>query len=303
MSIELIGLTKRFSQQVAVNQVSFSLLPGQICGFLGPNGAGKSTTMKLIMGYLFHDSGKILYKGEEITSDNISAFRGKVGYLPENNPIYPDLFIQEYLEYCLSVKTNQSPDKKKVLKIMDRTGLLPEKNKKIGQLSKGYKQRVGLAQALIHEPEILILDEPTTGLDPNQVLEIRSLIKEIGSEKSVILSTHIMQEVEALCSKVVIIHKGKIVADSAIHDLQRAITGEMNIRLEVRGMLTEQEIKLLSGVNSVKRIGEGIFQISASPNKDPRSALLKLIADKEIELLGIRMEFDSLEDVFKNLTS
>ncbi len=217
MSIEVVGLTKFYGQQKAVNDISFSISKGEIVGFLGPNGAGKSTTLKMITGYLQPNEGKVLIAGKEISIDPISC-KQKIGYLPEANPLYGEMYVKEYLSFIAGA--HQIKDKSAIDHIIQKVGLTIEQNKKINQLSKGYKQRVGLAAALIHQPEVLILDEPTSGLDPNQIIEIRNLIKAEGANKTVLFSSHILQEVEAICDRVIIIHKGNIVADDNLAKLK-----------------------------------------------------------------------------------
>lgn len=212
MSLEIINLTKKFGEQTALNNVNIQINKNEIIGLLGPNGAGKSTLMKSVVGALKIEEGQIIYDGKDITEDEISA-KKSMGFLPENNPLYQEMYVKEYLQFVANI--HHVPNEK-VDKIIDLVGISPEKSKKISQLSKGYKQRVGLAQAIIHSPDVLILDEPTNGLDPNQIIEIRNVIKEIGKEKTVILSTHIMQEVEALCTRVILIHQGKVVQDTDI---------------------------------------------------------------------------------------
>lgn len=216
MSVEIAGLTKKFDGQTALNDINLTIGNKEIIGLLGPNGAGKSTLMKSIVGALKIDTGTILFNGSDITADEITS-KKSIGFLPENNPLYPEMYVREYLNFVAEI--HRVP-KRKIDEIIDLVGITPEKNKKISQLSKGYKQRVGLAQAILHEPDLLILDEPTNGLDPNQILEIRNVIREIGRAKTVILSTHIMQEVEALCSRVILIHKGKIRMDSPIEEFK-----------------------------------------------------------------------------------
>ncbi len=218
MSLKISGLTKKFGEQIALNDINITIANNEIIGLLGPNGAGKSTLMKSITGVLKIDEGEILLDGKNIsdTSTSLSAKR-KVGFLPENNPLYNEMFVKEYLQFVANLHNIK---KERVEQVIDLVGITPEKSKKIGQLSKGYKQRVGLAQAILHEPDLLILDEPTNGLDPNQIVEIRNVIKEIGKEKTVILSTHIMQEVEALCSRVILIHQGNIIQDSPISEFK-----------------------------------------------------------------------------------
>lgn len=216
MSLKIINLTKKFKQQTALNTINIDINKNEIIGLLGPNGAGKSTLMKSIVGVLKIDEGQILFNDKDITKEEIDS-KKKMGFLPENNPLYLEMYVKEYLTYVASLHHLPSS---RVEEVIDLVGITPEKNKKISQLSKGYKQRVGLAQAIIHEPDLLILDEPTNGLDPNQIVEIRNIIKEIGKSKTVILSTHIMQEVEALCSRVILINKGEIIQDSPIHEFK-----------------------------------------------------------------------------------
>ena len=224
MSIEVSQLTRMYGEQKAVDDISFSLNKGEIVGFLGPNGAGKSTTMKIITGYLKPDKGTALVDSVNVQNDPLAAKR-KIGYLPEANPLYYDMFVREYLGFVADVHAVRNKNEK-ITSIIDTVGLTPEKRKRTGQLSKGYKQRVGLAAALIHDPEVLVLDEPTTGLDPNQIIEIRELIRHLGKNKTVLFSTHILQEVEALCDRVIIINKGRIVADSSLIDLKSNGNGQ-----------------------------------------------------------------------------
>lgn len=216
MSLEIINLTKKFGEQIALNNVNIKIDKNEIIGLLGPNGAGKSTLMKSIVGALKIDEGQIIFNEKSIGKDEIES-KKQIGFLPENNPLYNEMFVKEYLQFVANI---HKVSDKKIDEVIDLVGITPEKSKKIGQLSKGYKQRVGLAQAILHEPDLLILDEPTNGLDPNQIIEIRNVIKEIGAKKTVILSTHIMQEVEALCSRVILIHKGNIVQDSPIEEFK-----------------------------------------------------------------------------------
>ena len=216
MSLEIIGLTMKFGEQTALNDVNINIGNNEIIGLLGPNGAGKSTLMKSITGVLKIDEGQVLFNGKNIAEDGTEA-RKNIGFLPENNPLYHEMYVKEYLNFVAEI---HKVPKQRIEAVIDLVGITPEKSKKIGQLSKGYKQRVGLAQAILHQPDLLILDEPTNGLDPNQIIEIRNVIKEIGKEKTVILSTHIMQEVEALCSRVILIHKGNIVQDSPVEEFK-----------------------------------------------------------------------------------
>lgn len=216
MSLQIINLTKKFGEQIALNNINIKIEKNEIIGLLGPNGAGKSTLMKSIVGSIKIDEGEILYNDKNITKYSISS-KKNIGFLPENNPLYNEMYVKEYLEFVANL---HKISKNNIEKVIDLVGITPEKNKKIGQLSKGYKQRVGLAQSIIHQPDLLILDEPTNGLDPNQIIEIRKVIKKVGKEKTVILSTHIMQEVEALCTRVILINKGKIIQDSDIEEFR-----------------------------------------------------------------------------------
>ncbi len=236
MSIVVTHLVKKYGTQIAVNDLSFSLEKGEIVGFLGPNGAGKSTTMKMITGSIEPDAGFIEVNGINMSKDPIAGKKG-IGYLAESNPHYYDLYVKEYLQFVAEVHEIKEVQKQ-ITKVIEQVGLGPEQHKKIGQLSKGYKQRVGLAAAIIHEPDVLILDEPTTGLDPNQIIEIRQLIKELGQNKTVLFSSHILQEVEAICGRVIIIHKGNLVANQPIHELNqnnsleevfRSLTGAISV--------------------------------------------------------------------------
>ena len=216
MSLEISNLTKKFGEQTALNNINIEIKKNEIIGLLGPNGAGKSTLMKSVVGVIKIDEGKIIFDGKDITENEVFS-KKNIGFLPENNPLYQEMYVKEYLQFVADI---HGISNEKVEEIINLVGITPEKNKKISQLSKGYKQRVGLAQAILHEPNLLILDEPTNGLDPNQIVEIRNVIKEIGKEKTVILSTHIMQEVEALCSRVILLNKGKIVADQSIEEFK-----------------------------------------------------------------------------------
>jgi ABC-2 type transport system ATP-binding protein len=236
MSIEVTRLTKRYGAQHAVDNISFKINKGEIVGFLGPNGAGKSSTMKIITGYLSADGGAALVCGINVTNDPL-AVKARIGYLPEANPLYYEMYVREYLDFIAGV--HQIANKKiKIEEVIKTTGLIIESNKRIGQLSKGYKQRVGLAAALIHDPEVLILDEPTTGLDPNQILEIRELIKNLGQDKTVLFSSHILQEVEAICDRVIIINKGKIVADDRLANLQGSGSTQQTLEEVFRNLTT-----------------------------------------------------------------
>jgi ABC-2 type transport system ATP-binding protein len=298
MSVIVDRLTKIYGEQRALDEISFEVKPGDILGFLGPNGAGKSTTMKILTGYIPQTNGKASVCGFDVETQSIEV-RKQIGYLPELNPLYTDMFVKEYLLFIADLQGLDKQANKAVEEMIDRTGLTPERRKKIGQLSKGYKQRVGLAQSMLHNPKVLILDEPTSGLDPNQVGEMRDLIREIGRDKTVILSTHIMQEVEAMCNRVVIINKGKIVADDKIEKLQQKLTGEVNITVEFKNEVTEGTLKQLDGVISARQKGKK-FQLRCSG--DIREQLSLIASQQNWVLLSMNLEEDSLEDVFQKLT-
>jgi ABC-2 type transport system ATP-binding protein len=272
-------------------------MPGHVLGFLGPNGAGKSTTMKVATGYLKASSGKVLVMGKDVSTHSQET-KALIGYLPEHNPLYVDMYVPEYLSFsgkCYGV--GGALLKKRVDEAIDRTGLIPERHKKIGALSKGYRQRVGLAQTLVHNPPVLILDEPTTGLDPNQIQEIRKLIIEIGKEKTVILSTHIMQEVEAICARYVIINKGKIAAQGDVG------AAETNIfKLEVDNLIPIDELLLLQGVTSVVAINATTYHVELEHERAGRSAILRYCADNNLDLRGLNRQAQSLEDIFRLAT-
>lgn len=297
MSISVKHLFKYYGNQAAVKDISFDVHKGEIVGFLGPNGAGKSTTMKVITGYIEASSGEVEVCGLPVSQDSLEIKR-KIGYLPENNPLYLDMYVKEYLAFVARIYGVKN-SKDRVAEMIKTVGLEVEQNKKIGALSKGYRQRVGLAQAIIHDPEVLILDEPTSGLDPNQLVEIRSLIKSIGKEKTVMLSTHIMQEVEAICDRVIIISKGEIVADDQAGNLQSQT--QQTIYLEVEGVLTRNMLKAIEGVKKVEQVGAG-WLIEAHGAADLRINIAKYMKDKDLLVITIRKEELSLEEVFKKLT-
>jgi ABC-2 type transport system ATP-binding protein len=299
MSIEVKNLFKYYGDQAAVKDITFKVNSGEIVGFLGPNGAGKSTTMKIITGYISASSGKAKVCGMPVTESSLDT-RRKIGYLPENNPLYLDMYVKEYLTFVGNIY--KVPNlKERVDEMIEKVGLEVEQNKKIGQLSKGYRQRVGLAQAIIHDPEVLILDEPTSGLDPNQLLEIRSLIKSIGKEKTVMLSTHIMQEVEAICDRIVIINKGEIVADNTAKDLQSE-GGNLTVYAEFEGELTKSMLKKIEGVGKIERVTNG-WLLESKDNVDLRKRVAKFAQENDFLAITLRVEEKSLEEVFKNLTN
>lgn len=299
MSIEVNNLSKFYGEQAAVNNISFSVGKGEIVGFLGPNGAGKSTTMKIITGFIPSTSGEVHVCGIPVDIDSLET-RKKIGYLPENNPLYLDMYVREYLEFV--GKIYHVPNlKKRVDEMIKQVGLEVEQNKKIGMLSKGYRQRVGLAQAIIHDPEVLILDEPTSGLDPNQLVEIRELIRQIGKSKTVMLSTHIMQEVEAICDRVIIIKAGKIVADSTATELQYEEDHQV-VFAEFDGSVSKNEILKIKGITNVEKVGESGWIIESKGNIDLRKVIAQFAQQKNILVLTLRKEERSLEEVFKSLT-
>lgn len=299
MSIQVNQLTKVYGRQRAVNGLSFEVAPGDILGFLGPNGAGKSTTMKVLTGYIPPTSGEVKVMGHEVVQ-NPKAVKRNMGYLPEHNPLYPDMYVYEYLALMGSLhRLKGSTLRRRVAEMVNLCGLGPEQNKQIGALSKGYRQRVGLAQALIHDPGVLILDEPTTGLDPNQLLEIRNLIKEVSKEKTVIFSTHLMQEVKALCNRVIIINWGQLVADNTVNQLT-AETGAV-LKVEFQNEVDEQTLSALPGVKKLSRQGNR-FILESEANQDLREPLFKYAAAQGWVILGMQHEEQNLEDIFQKLT-
>lgn len=298
MSIELKGVTKIYENQKAVDNISIHLKAGEICAFLGPNGAGKTTTMKMITGLIPAESGEILVMGQDIKKNSIEI-RKHIGYLPENNPLYTEMYVREYLNYVARIYLPKKEVKGSVENAIKLTGLNKEEGKKISQLSKGYKQRVGLAQALIHNPDILILDEPTTGLDPNQIVEIRELIKMVGKDKCVMLSTHIMQEVEAICDRVIIIKDGKIVADDTANKIVHS-SKIIKIRIQFTKEVNEDELALLDGVISIERQEDKRFILSCS--KDIRENIFLFAVTHKLTLIEIQLLQENLESVFKELT-
>lgn len=294
MSVKVAGLIKIYGQQHAVDDISFTAQPGEILGFLGPNGAGKSTTMKVATGFIPPSEGSVEVCGIDVMNQPVEA-RRKIGYLPENNPLYLDMYVHEYLLFMASAHGLKGA-KARVKEMVALCGLTKEQNKKIGMLSKGYRQRVGLAQALLHDPEVLILDEPTTGLDPNQLVEIRKLIKEISKNKTVIFSTHIMQEVKALCDRVVIINQGKIVADDT---LQNLMGNRVVLKVEFESAV---DVKKLSALGRVEEKGANQFSISSEAGKDLRSVLFKMAKEEDWVILSMSQETQELEEIFHQLT-
>ncbi len=304
MSIEVKEITKQYGSQLAVNNVSFEIPTGEIVGFIGPNGAGKSTTMKIITGTLPPDMGSVLIKGLP-TLEHPKEIRRMIGYLPEHNPLYLEMYIREYLQYVAGLyKLKVESRKSKVEDVIEKTGLGPEVGKTIGKLSKGYRQRVGLAQALIHDPDILILDEPTTGLDPNQLSEIRHLISNIGKEKTVLLSTHILQEVEAICDRVIIIDQGCIVADETAENLTSGGSGEVQtIHVEIDGSSDSAVWKELAFIENIKYIGDKQFLLETHESRDIRGEIFNFAVNQGLTILSLSLKKKSLEEVFREITN
>jgi ABC-2 type transport system ATP-binding protein len=302
MSVEVKHLTKIFGTQKAVNDISFSVGAGQILGFLGPNGAGKSTTMKIATCYLPPTSGTITINGFDVQENPIEV-RKHVGYLPEHNPLYLDMYVHEYLQFIGSLHgLSGRVLKERVKDMVALTGLSVEQRKKIGALSKGYRQRVGLAQALVHDPKVLILDEPTTGLDPNQIQEIMQLIRNVGKDKTVIFSTHIMQEVAAICDRVVIINRGQLVADSEVALLNSKAKDARVIMVQFENQINPELLKKLPGVTQVTNVQGNAYRLTARPNTDVRSEVFRLAAEQKWGLLELKQEENSLEKIFQELT-
>jgi ABC-2 type transport system ATP-binding protein len=302
MTLVIENITRTYGTQKALDGVSLELKQGEIVALLGPNGAGKSTMMKIITCYLPQNEGEAWVCGHNVVTDSLKV-REVVGYLPENNPLYLDMYVREYLEFVAGLHKMGSTSKSRVNEMIEQTGLGPEQHKKIGALSKGYRQRVGIAQALIHDPQVLILDEPTTGLDPNQLIEIRNLIREVGKQKTVLLSTHIMQEVEAVCSRVVIINKGKIIADAPTHELQFLTRSKRTIFVEFAQAPDIELLKKLSGVIEVQLINENSVKIFCQGDKDLRADIFHLAVASQWVILAMGYEDQSIEQVFRQLTN
>ncbi|MBR9861524.1 gliding motility-associated ABC transporter ATP-binding subunit GldA [bacterium] len=300
MSIELKNLTKNYGEQIAVNEISFEIKTGEIVGFLGPNGAGKSTTMKILAGYIPQTSGIAKVCGIDVNEHPLEV-KKQIGYLPEHNPLYLDMYVSEFLDFTGRI-AQISNRKSRVDEVIEMTGLVPERKKQIAQLSKGYRQRVGLAQALIHEPKVLILDEPTSGLDPNQVLEIRKLISTLGQDRTVMLSTHIMQEVEAMCNRVVIINKGKIVADDETSKVSERVRVDNVVNVKFKKQISTEKLKQLKGIIDVEQIGEHKYRVRAQKQTDLPELLFKFAVDSNTIILEQNTEKVNLESVFQKLT-
>lgn len=299
MSVVVDHISKVYGEQKAVDDISFHVEPGQILGFLGPNGAGKSTTMKMLTCFIPQTFGKASVCGFDINTHPVEV-RRNIGYLPEHNPLYKEMYVTEYLEFAARINGMRQAGKR-IQDMIGLTGLTPERKKKIGQLSKGYRQRVGLAQAMLHDPKVLILDEPTSGLDPNQLVDVRALIKEIGKNKTVILSTHIMQEVTAVCDRVIIINKGQIVADDTIDSLQSRQKGYTVVLVEFKETPDKAAMQRMTGVQKVEQAGTA-WRITYSGSEDMREKMFRFAVDNKLTLLNLQIEKQSLEDVFHTLT-
>lgn len=305
MSIKVNNVSKIYGTQKALNNVSFEVNSGEIVGFLGPNGAGKSTMMKILTCFIPPTDGSAAVCGHDIFEQSIEV-RRCVGYLAEHNPLYLDMYVKEYLEFIAGLHPDKITGNEialRIKKMIEITGLGVEQKKKIGALSKGYRQRVGLAQVLIHDPKVLILDEPTTGLDPNQLTEIRSLIREVGKEKTVMLSTHIMQEVEAICDRVIIINKGAIVADDTTENIQKTKGNKQIITVEFDKDTTAEKVITIAGISSAKKIKENTWQLIADSAQDVRPSIFQYAVQNNLSVLTLQKEEQKLEDVFKALTT
>lgn len=303
MSILVKEVTKLYGEQKALDDVSFEVKTGEIVAFLGPNGAGKSTMMKIITGFIPATSGSVFVNGTETSADNIEI-RKTIGYLPENNPLYPEMYVREYLGFVASVYKLGKETKKKINNIIETTGLTPEQNKKIGALSKGFRQRVGLAQALIHDPSVLLLDEATAGLDPNQIVDIRNLIRDTGKEKTILLSTHIMQEVEAICGRIILIDKGKIVADEEKSNIYSKISRPYQVvNVEFDKEVAEQALLGIPNVVRVLMKEKNRWVVEAEGEADIRPAIFSFAVSNGLTVLSLQKDVSNLEEVFRQLTN
>jgi len=300
LTIVAQNLTKLYGTQKAVDAISFSIEKGEIVGFLGPNGAGKSTTMKILSCYTLPSEGEASISGFSIFNQSVQV-RKHIGYLPEQNPLYSDMYIKEYLLFLASLHQLGKKSVKRVDEMIEITGLNPEKHKKIGQLSKGYKQRVGLAQALIHDPEVLLLDEPTSGLDPNQIVEIRNLIKSIGQTKTIVLSSHILQEVQAMCNRIIIINEGKIVADNSTENLLSTQKQRITVNIEFKNTVNKQDLMNVKGI--IKADLKDKQWIIVSDDSSIREKLFDFAVEKQNYILEMTKETVNLEQIFQQLTT
>ena len=300
MSVKVENLTKIYDTQKAVDQITFQARPGEVLGFLGPNGAGKTTTMKIITCFIPQTSGSVSVCGYDVAEQPMEV-RRQIGYLPEHNPLYKDMYVREYLGFVARLHQLRKP-RQRIAEMIALTGLEREQHKPISALSKGYRQRVGLAQAMMHDPAVLILDEPTSGLDPNQLADIRQLIKQLGQEKTVIFSTHIMQEVKAICDRVLIINQGKIVADDTIEKLQRRITAEAVVTAEFSGTISAEALRKLPKIKELRELGPNRFLLIADAKTDLRPAIFDFAVEKGVKLLEIKKEVYDMDEVFQRLT-
>ncbi len=296
MSIEVSSVSKLYGEQKALNAISFSVKKGSVVGFLGPNGAGKSTMMKILTGFINPDQGTVSVSGIDVLKNPIEAQKN-IGYLPEHNPLYSDMYVKEYLQFQAAI---YKVDKRNIGTIIEKVGLSPESHKKVGQLSKGYQQRVGLAAALLHNPEVLILDEPTTGLDPNQLVEIRALIKELGRDKTVLFSTHIMQEVEAVCDRVIIIKKGEIVVDKLLNDIRMTQNQVIEVTFDYK--IEEQFIQRLPNLKSFKNNYDTTWVLTFDSDKDMRAVVFDFAQENGLKILGLNTQNQNLENLFREST-
>ena len=301
MSIKVSNLSKMYGQQKAVDDISFEAHKGEVLGFLGPNGAGKSTTLKILTCFIPQTSGQAWVCGHDTIAEPM-AVRKKIGYLPESNALYYDMYVQEYLEFMAGLHKLGSKTKERIEAMIEATGLTAERRKIVGQLSKGYKQRVGLAQAMLHDPEVLILDEPTSGLDPNQLIEIRELIRTLGRNKTVVFSSHIMQEVQAVADRVVIISKGKIVANDTTEHLQHKLNNEITVIAEFKQKMDRALLGNIKGVRAFEEMKDGRWTFISSGQGDLREEIFLFAKNRDLTLLGLQKEEYSLEDVFKQVT-
>lgn len=300
MSISVKNISKEYGVQKALDNVSFEINPGEIVGFLGPNGAGKSTMMKIITGYLPQTSGKVTVMGLEM-EESALELKQLIGYLPEHNPLYLEMYVWEFLEFSANL-THVKNKKERIAEVIKLVGLGKEQNKIIDSLSKGYRQRVGLAHALLHDPKVLILDEPTTGLDPNQIVEIRNLIRQIGKEKTVMLSTHIMQEVQAICDRVIIINEGKIVANKPISEMNEVSEGFRIIRVQFSAPVADMVFNEISEIIEVSLVGENVYELRTQSKLDIRPELFSLAVSKGLTVLELTLVERQLEQIFHDLT-
>lgn len=300
MSIEVKNLLKEYGEQKAVNQISFTVNKGEIVGFLGPNGAGKSTTMKIITGYLQPTGGNAYVCGMNVIEKPLET-KKKIGYLPELNALYYDMYVKEYLGFIAEVH-GIANKQQAINKAIETVGLKIEAKKKIGQLSKGYKQRVGLAAALVHDPEVLILDEPTSGLDPNQIIEIREVIRQQGQNKTVLFSSHILQEVEAICDRIIIINKGELVADDTLSNLRKGSSTQIRVTLETKENLNEQMLASLTGA-TIRKVNSTTWKFETNDPETLKKQLLELALKNNLNIVSLQSETSNLEDVFRSLTA